>query len=98
MKRGEDTMTDKEVFVNRKLWDDIFDVLKQHQDNCHDILTRPQILRIQIDTLYTLHTILSNTLDACNNRSPDSHRVITALPYTPWTDEPGIVITSTLPK
>lgn len=68
MKRGKDTMINNEVFVNRKLWVDTFNALKRHQDLLRDRHDRSQILRFQIDTLYTMHTLLSNTFEACNNK------------------------------
>lgn len=93
-------MTNEEI-SNRKLWDDIFDALQRHQ-NSHaqsnkQHAWRASALRIQMNTLFAINNILSNTYDACNRKEPEPepHRVETWLGQTTRTDKPGIVITST---
>lgn len=58
---------------NRKLWNDIFAVLKQHQDLLSEWHDRSQILSFQIDTLDGINRILSDTLKICNNKTPEPH-------------------------
>lgn len=65
----------KEWGDNRTLWNEIFTALKHHQDLCIDQYKRPQILRIQIDTLNCINRILTNTLDAYNDdKTPEPFR------------------------
>lgn len=71
-------MTNEDIFVNRKLWDDIFTALRQHLDSHAKYHSHSNILCIQMDILYKIHEILSNTLEACNNKP--LHTTYTVLP------------------
>lgn len=54
--------TTASMSANRKLWDDLFDALKQHYVLLNDQHEQSHILRIQIDTMNIIKRILSDTL------------------------------------
>lgn len=62
--------------TNEQLWDDIFTVLKQHQDLCSNQHERPQILRFKIETLYNINKILANAYQNCKDELDRAKKVL----------------------